>query len=53
VAQFKRDVARGDVIGLVGGVVAVVERAGRSCIMLMKVLNMMTSGQHRAEERIA
>jgi hypothetical protein len=53
-AQFKVDVARGDVIGSIGGVIVAVERAGGRCIVLAKVLNTITtSGQHRAEKTIA
>ena len=52
VAQFERDVARGNIIGSIGRIVIAVEGASRTCAMLTKVQNTTTSGQHRAENRI-
>ena len=49
--QFKGDVTRGDVVGSIGGVVVAVERAGGSCVVLAKVLNMMMSGPSTGQRR--
>ena len=51
-AQFRRDVMCGDVVGLIGRIIVAVEGASRTCAVLTKVQNTMTSGQHRAENRI-
>jgi hypothetical protein len=51
-AQFKRDIARGNIIGSIGRIVISVEGASWTRAMPTKVQNTMTSGQHRAENRI-
>ena len=51
-AQFKRDIARGNIVGSIGRIIVAVEGASRTRAVLTKVQNMMMSGQHRAENRI-
>jgi hypothetical protein len=51
-AQFKRDIARGDIIGVIGQIIIAVERASWTRVVLTKVQSATTSGQHRAENRV-
>jgi hypothetical protein len=51
-AQFRCDVARGDVVGSIGRVVVAVQGACWTRIVLTEVQNTMTSGQHGAEDRV-
>ena len=51
-AQFRRDVARGDVVGLIGQIVVAIEGARRTRAMFPKVEDTTMSSQHRAKNRI-
>ena len=51
-AQFKRDIARGDIIGSIGQIIVAVEGASQTRIVLTKVQSTTMSGQHRAENRV-
>jgi hypothetical protein len=51
-AQFGRDVARSDVVGVIGGVEVAVEGACRTRVMFSKVENTTASGQYGAKDEI-